>query len=52
MIGLIKEHTGSFSWGLYFVAALLVVSSFIVFLLSGKAPERPLDAPLTHREHH
>ncbi len=41
MIGLIKEHTGSFSWGLYFVAALLVVSSFIVFLLSGKAPERP-----------
>lgn len=33
-IGLIKESTGSFTWGLWFVAGLLVLSSLIVFLLS------------------
>lgn len=39
MIGVIKEHTGSFTGGLLFVAALLCLSSILVWLLS-KSAER------------
>ncbi|MNC25980.1 putative tartrate transporter [compost metagenome] len=37
MIGVIKEHTGSFTGGLLFVAALLCLSSILVWLLSKSA---------------
>ena len=54
MIGLIKEQTGSFTGGLWFVAGLLVLSSFIVFLLSSiarrqtPAPDSVITHPKTH----
>lgn len=54
MIGLIKEQTGSFTGGLWFVAGLLVLSSFIVFLLSSMArrqtpaPDSVITHPKTH----
>jgi len=34
MIGWIKDRTGSFAGGLYFVAALLVISAMLTLLLS------------------
>jgi ACS family tartrate transporter-like MFS transporter len=37
MIGWIKDVTGSFAGGLYFVAALLVLSALITLLLARSA---------------
>lgn len=34
VIGIIRQQTGSYTWGLYFVAGLLILSAFIVLLLS------------------
>ena len=36
-IGLIKESTGSFEWGLYFVACLLVISAIVTLIIAGTA---------------
>ena len=43
-IGLIKESTGSFEWGLYFVAALLVLSAIVTLIIAGTARK---DVPAT-----
>jgi len=40
MIGWIKEQTGSFAGGLYFVAALLVLSAVLTLLLSRSQPAK------------
>ncbi|MGV1988626.1 MFS transporter [Agrobacterium sp. 22-221-1] len=48
MIGWIKDATGSFTGGLYFVAALLVVSAFITLLLARKAGEKNVEATVQH----
>jgi len=48
MIGVIKEHTGSFTWGLYFVAALLVLSSLTVLLLSAMVRKASANSALAH----
>lgn len=34
MIGVIRQQTGSYTWGLYFVAGLLTISALIVLILS------------------
>ncbi|NUU65864.1 MFS transporter [Enterobacteriaceae bacterium BIT-l23] len=54
MIGLIKQHTGSFSWGLWFVAGLLVLSSLTVFALSSMSHRKPTsrDSAITHPKIH
>lgn len=48
MIGWIKDKTGSFVGGLYFVAGLLVLSAILTLLLSRAktAPVRPV--PQSH----
>jgi len=46
MIGWIKERTGSFAGGLYFVAGLLVVSAVVTLLLAQRG-RRPVDAQAT-----
>lgn len=51
MIGVIRQQTGSYSWGLYFVAALLVLSALIVLMLSGNA-NKPRTADLPHPHTH
>jgi len=48
MIGLIKEHSGSYTWGLWFVAGLLVLSSLTVLLLSSMNKKSAAAAPATH----
>lgn len=48
MIGLIKEHSGSYTWGLWFVAGLLVLSSLTVLLLSSMNKKSAATAPATH----
>ncbi len=45
MIGWIKEQTGSFVGGLYFVAGLLVLSAVLTLLLS-RAKTAPVE-PVT-----
>jgi ACS family tartrate transporter-like MFS transporter len=50
MIGVIKQHTGSFTWGLYFVAALLVLSSVTVLLLSAMARKASANSALAQPE--
>lgn len=37
MIGVIRQQTGSYTWGLYFVAGLLALSALIVLILSARA---------------
>lgn len=44
MIGWIKERTGGFAGGLYFVAASLVVSALLVLLLARSQAQRPPSA--------
>jgi len=44
MIGWIKDHTGGFMGGLYFVAGLLVVSAILTFVLSRARHTRPASA--------
>ena len=49
MIGWIKDQTGSFAGGLYFVAGLLVVSAITTLLLSRSAkPGTPLTTAAAH----
>ena len=51
MIGVIREQTGSYSWGLYFVAGLLALSALVVVILSARANKSPtaeLPHPHTH----
>ncbi|WP_225612596.1 hypothetical protein [Paracoccus sp. PAR01] len=36
-IGLIKQSTGSFEWGLYFVGALLILSAIVTLIIAGTA---------------
>lgn len=47
MIGVIRQQTGSYTWGLFFVAALLALSALIVLLLSAKS-KTPQSAELPH----
>lgn len=51
MIGVIREQTGSYTWGLYFVAGLLAISALIVLILSARAG-KPQTAELTHPHTH
>lgn len=51
MIGVIRQQTGSYTWGLYFVAALLVLSATIVIILARQA-KRPRDTTLPHPHTH
>lgn len=44
MIGWMKDQTGSFSGGLYFVAALLVLSAVLTLILSRFKPAEPVPA--------
>ncbi|RDD70256.1 MFS transporter [Paracoccus versutus] len=37
VIGLIKQATGSFEWGLYFVAGLLILSAVVTLIIAGTA---------------
>ena len=37
MIGVIRQQTGSYTWGLYFVAGLLAISALVVLILSARA---------------
>lgn len=48
MIGWIKDRTGSFEGGLYFVAGLLLVSAVLTLLLSRSHPAPAEPAPQTH----
>ncbi len=47
VIGWIKDRTGSFAGGLYFVAALLVLSAVLTLLLSRSQPAQAAQ-PQTH----
>ncbi|MEE4481671.1 MFS transporter [Serratia ficaria] len=49
MIGIIRQQTGSYTWGLYFVAGLLSVSALTVLILAGKA-KKPQTAEF-HQPH-
>jgi len=51
MIGVIRQHTGSYTWGLFFVAGLLILSALIVLILSGNA-KKPQTAKLPHPHTH
>ena len=37
VIGLIKQSTGSFEWGLYFVSGLLILSAVVTLIIAGTA---------------
>jgi ACS family tartrate transporter-like MFS transporter len=50
MIGIIKENTGSYTNGLYFVAALLTLSTFIVLRLSAATKKKPLKSSIPRPE--
>ncbi|WP_428944256.1 MFS transporter [Pantoea sp. FN060301] len=51
MIGVIRQQTGSYTWGLFFVAGLLCLSAVVVLLLSA-SNKRQQAADLTHSETH
>jgi ACS family tartrate transporter-like MFS transporter len=51
MIGVIRQQTGSYSWGLYFVAGLLAISAIVVLLLSTRG-NKPQTAELPHPHTH
>lgn len=51
MIGIIREQTGSYTGGLYFVAALLVLSAVIVLILS-RHTVKPQGTSLPHPRTH
>lgn len=51
MVGVIRQHTGSYSLGLYFVAGLLAISALTVLVLSAKS-YKPLSANLPHPHTH
>ena len=52
MIGMIKQDTGSYTNGLYFVAVLLALSAFIVLGLSAADKKRLLTTGIPHPEPH
>ncbi|WP_261642057.1 MFS transporter [Erwinia mallotivora] len=49
IIGVIRQQTGSWHWGLYFVAGLLMLSALIIFLLSLKK-KKPQTTCFSHPE--
>jgi len=49
MIGWIKDQTGSFAGGLYFVCGLLLMSAALTFLLSRSQHAKP--APVSVQSH-
>lgn len=51
MIGIIRQQTGSYTWGLFFVAGLLCLSSIVVLLLSA-SNKRQQAVGLSHSETH
>ncbi|MEG1212086.1 MAG: MFS transporter [Leclercia sp.] len=51
MIGLIKQQTGSYSWGLWFVAGLLILSSLVVLWLSASARKAQASETLLQSKH-
>jgi len=51
MIGVIRQQTGSYTWGLYFVAGLLAISALTVLILSAKSG-KPQTADLPHPHTH
>ncbi|MBF6639762.1 MFS transporter [Rouxiella badensis] len=51
MIGIIKEYTGSFTYGLYFVGGLLLISAIVVLILAVRAKTQS-DITLPHPKSH
>ena len=51
MIGWIKDLTGSFQGGLYFVAGLLVLSAVLTLVLSRSRRNSPTTAPEAVSQH-
>ncbi|KQN57849.1 MFS transporter [Erwinia sp. E602] len=51
MIGIIRQQTGSYTGGLYFVAGLLVISALTVLILSARGA-KPQASKLSHPETH
>ncbi|WP_437748203.1 MFS transporter [Enterobacter mori] len=51
MIGLIKQQTGSYTWGLWFVAGLLILSSLVVLWLSASARKAQAGGTLIQPKH-
>ncbi|WP_045046944.1 MFS transporter [Rouxiella chamberiensis] len=51
VIGIIKEYTGSFTYGLYFVGGLLLISALVVLLLAA-GTKTPQDITLPHPKSH
>ena len=51
MIGLIKQQTGSYTWGLWFVAGLLILSSLVVLWLSASSRKAQANEPLIQSKH-
>lgn len=51
MIGLIKQQTGSYTWGLWFVAGLLILSSLVVLWLSASSRKAQANETLIQSKH-
>ncbi|UYM55937.1 MFS transporter [Leclercia adecarboxylata] len=51
MIGLIKQQTGSYAWGLWFVAGLLILSSLVVLWLSASSRKTQANETLIQSKH-
>lgn len=51
MIGLIKQQTGSYTWGLWFVAGLLILSSLVVLWLSASSRKAQASDSLIQSKH-
>jgi len=51
MIGLIKQQTGSYTWGLWFVAGLLILSSMVVLWLSASSRKAQASETLIQSKH-
>lgn len=51
MIGLIKQQTGSYAWGLWFVAGLLILSSLVVLWLSASSRKTQTSETLIQSKH-
>ena len=51
MIGMIKQQTGSYTWGLWFVAGLLILSSLVVLWLSASSRKAQASDSLIQSKH-
>lgn len=51
IIGLIKQQTGSYTWGLWFVAGLLILSSLVVLWLSASSRKAQASDSLIQSKH-